>query len=165
MTDRPLAVDGVDEFMRRTLARFRAHLKPIAGVHEYLASIDGLRRCVASSSPPERLAVCLDVIGLAGHFGAHVYSASVVPRGKPHPDLFLHAVAQFGVAPADAVVIEDSEIGVRAGIAAGMTTIGFLGASHIRDGDEARLRRAGAHHIARTYADVERITHGLVRGS
>jgi beta-phosphoglucomutase-like phosphatase (HAD superfamily) len=87
----------------------------------------------------------------------------MVARGKPHPDLFLHAAARCGVAPDDAIVIEDSENGVRAGIAAGMTTIGFLGASHIREGDEARLRRAGAHHIARTYRDVDRITRSLAR--
>ncbi len=163
LTGRPLAHDAAEDFMRRTLARFRTHLKPIPGVHEYLASVEGVARCIASSSSPDRLAVCLDVIGLAAQFGPHVYSASMVPRGKPHPDLFLHAAARCGVVPGDAVVIEDSENGVRAGIAAGMTTIGFLGASHIRDGDEARLRRAGAHHIARTYSEVERITRSFAR--
>ena len=163
MTGRPLAPDAAADFMRRTLARFRTHLKPISGVREYLASVDGVARCIASSSSPERLAVCLDVIGLASRFGAHVYSASMVARGKPHPDLFLYSAEQCGVAPADAIVIEDSEGGVRAGIAAGMTTIGFLGASHIRDGDEERLRHAGAHHIARTYGDVDRITRSLAR--
>jgi HAD superfamily hydrolase (TIGR01509 family) len=164
MTGRPLAADAADEFMRRTLARFRTHLQPIAGVHEYLASVADVACCIASSSSPDRLAVCLDVIGLAGRFGPHVYSASMVARGKPHPDLFLHAAEQCGVAPAEAIVIEDSENGVRAGIAAGMTTIGFVGASHIRAGDDARLRRAGAHHIARTYRDVERITRALAQG-
>jgi HAD superfamily hydrolase (TIGR01509 family) len=163
MTRRPLAADAAADFMRRTLARFRTHLQPVPGVHEYLASVEGVARCIASSSSPDRLAVCLDVIGLAAAFGPHVYSASMVARGKPHPDLFLHAAARCGVAPDDAIVIEDSENGVRAGIAAGMTTIGFLGASHIRDGDEARLRRAGAHHIARTYGDVGRITRSLAR--
>src|SRR5436190_13420386 len=163
MTGRSLAPDAAADFMRRTLARFRTHLQPIPGVHEYLASIEGVPRCIASSSSPDRLAVCLEVIGLADRFGSHVYSASHVSRGKPHPDLFLHSADRCGVAPADALVIEDSEHGVRAGIAAGMTTIGFLGASHIRDGDEARLRHAGAHHIARTYRDVNRITRALAR--
>jgi len=163
MTGRPLAPDAAADFMRRTLARFRTHLQPVPGVHEYLASVEGVARCIASSSSPDRLAACLDAIGLVAEFGPHVYSASMVARGKPHPDLFLHAAARCGVAPDDAIVIEDSENGVRAGIAAGMTTIGFLGASHIREGDAARLRRAGAHHIARTYRDVDRITRSLAR--
>jgi HAD superfamily hydrolase (TIGR01509 family) len=163
MTGRPLADDAADEFMRRTLARFRTDLKEIPGVREYLASTGGVARCIASSSSPDRLAACLEVLGLAEAFGQHVYSASMVPRGKPHPDLFLYAAAQLGVAPDEAIVIEDSEGGVRAGVAAGMTTIAFLGASHIRDGDEARLRRAGAHHVARTFDDIERITRRLAR--
>jgi beta-phosphoglucomutase-like phosphatase (HAD superfamily) len=87
----------------------------------------------------------------------------MVPRGKPHPDLFLHAAARLGVAPADAIVIEDSEGGVRAAVAAGMTPIGLVAASHIRDGHEARLRAAGAAHVARSYAEVETITRRLVR--
>jgi HAD superfamily hydrolase (TIGR01509 family) len=163
MTGRPLADDAADEFMRRTLARFRTDLKEIPGMREYLASTGGVARCIASSSSPDRLAACLEVLGLAEAFGQHVYSASMVPRGKPHPDLFLYAAAQLGVAPDEAIVIEDSEGGVRAGVAAGMTTIAFLGASHIRDGDEARLRRAGAHHVARTFDDIERITRRLAR--
>jgi len=164
MTGRPLADDAAAAFMRRTLARFRSELCEMPGLRDYLAATGDIARCIASSSSPERLAVCLEVLELTAAFGRHVYSASMVPRGKPHPDLFLHAAAQCGVDPADAIVIEDSANGVRAGIAAGMTTIGFLGASHIREGDEARLREAGAHHVARTYADVERITRALVHG-
>ena len=95
-------------------------------------------------------------------FGAHVYSASQVKRGKPHPDIFLHAARQVGVAPAEAIVLEDSEGGVRAAVAAGMTAIGFLGASHIGPGHAERLRAAGAHYIAESYAAAERITRRLV---
>lgn len=151
------------ELTQRTLARFRRELREIAGVRDYLAAFPQSKRCIASSSSPERLAACLDILDLAEAFGEHVYSASMVPRGKPHPDLFLHAAARLGVAPSDAIVIEDSEGGVRAAVAAGMTPIGFLAASHIRAGDEARLRAAGAAHVARSYAELETITRGLAR--
>ena len=164
LTGRPMEDVSVDEFWRRTLARFRRDLQPIDGVREYLAATAGTPRCIASSSTPERLDACLDILALADAFGPHVYSATHVPRGKPHPDLFLHAAARFGVAPADAIVIEDSESGVRAGVTAGMTTIGFLGASHIRAGHAARLRAAGAHHIAHSYRDVAAITLPLLSG-
>ena len=160
---RPLGAEAVEEFQRRTLARFRTHLREVSGVRGYLQSVAHVDCCIASASSPDRLTVCLDVLGLAARFGTHVYSASMVPRGKPHPDLFLHAAAQFGVTPETAIVIEDSPHGVRAGIAAGMTTIGFLGASHIRSGHDAWLVDAGAHHIARTYDDVAEITARLMR--
>jgi HAD superfamily hydrolase (TIGR01509 family) len=160
---RPLGAEAVEEFQRRTLARLRTHLREVSGVRRYLQSVAHVDCCIASASSPDRLAVCLDVLGLASRFGAHVYSASMVPRGKPHPDLFLHAAAQFGVAPEAAIVIEDSPHGVRAGVAAGMTTIGFLGASHIRSGHDVRLVDAGAHYVARTYDDVAEITARLMR--
>ena len=108
------------------------------------------------------LAACLAILGLAGAFGPHVYSASLVERGKPHPDIFLHAARQSRVAPADTIVIEDSASGVQAAVAAGMTAIGLLAASHIRPGDAERLHNAGAHHIAHTYHEVEQITRQLV---
>lgn len=162
-TGRPTADTVGAELTRRTLARFASDLREIPGLREYLAAFPTLKRCIASSSSPDRLAACLDILGLADAFGEHVYSASQVPRGKPHPDLFLHAASRLGADPADAVVIEDSEGGVRAAVAAGMTPVGLLAASHIRDGHEARLREAGAAHIAHSYRDVEAITRALVR--
>jgi HAD superfamily hydrolase (TIGR01509 family) len=160
---RPVADGIAAELMRRTLSRFRADLREVPGVRQYLVAFPHVERCIASSSSADRLAACLDILGLSELFGAHVYSAALVPRGKPHPDLFLHAARQLGVAPADTIVIEDSDGGVRAAIAAGMTPIGFLGGSHIRAGHEERLRSAGAHDIAYTYADLEAITRRLVQ--
>ena len=153
-----LAVD----IERRTIARFRSELKEISGIRGYLEAFGGVKRCVASSSSPDRLAACLDILGLADAFGPNVYRASLVARGKPHPDIFLHAARQCGVAPADAIVIEDSVNGIRAAVAAGMTAIGLLAASHIRPGHAERMRNAGAHHIAHTYHEVEQITRQLV---
>ena len=68
-----------------------------------------------------------------------VFSAYSVPRGKPHPDLFLYAAEQMGADPAGCVVVEDTPLGVTAAVAAGMRVFGFSA-----DSDEAALRRAGA---------------------
>ena len=62
-----------------------------------------------------------------------------MPRGKPHPDLFLHAAASMGVSAAGCVVVEDTPSGVTAAVAAGMRVHGYAA-----DGDEAALRAAGA---------------------
>ncbi len=145
---RPLRADFGADFQKRALARFRSDLKAVAGARDYLAAFADLQCCIASTSSPERLAVCVDALGLAKSFGADVFSSELVPRGKPYPDIFLYAARQFQADPAQCLVIEDSVGGVQAGVAAGMTVIGLLAASHIRDGHGERLRTAGAHYVA-----------------
>lgn len=80
-----------------------------------------------------------------------------VTRGKPHPDIYLHAASVLGVDPKGAVIIEDSPVGVRAALAAGATVIGLCAGGHCRSGYEARLVEAGAHHVAHDYGEVARL--------
>lgn len=161
---RPLRPDFGDDFQKRALARFRTDLEAVAGVRDYLTTFAHVPRCIASTSSPERLAVSLQALGLVETFGTSVFSSELVPRGKPHPDIFLYSARQFGVDPAECLVIEDSVGGVQAGVAAGMTVIGLLAASHVGDGHGDRLRRAGAHHIAATFDEVGEITQRLAAG-
>lgn len=77
---------------------------------------------VASGSPADAIAIALDRLGWTGRFGAAV-STEEVPRGKPHPDVFLEAARRLGVDPAVCVVAEDSPAGARAALAAGMRCV------------------------------------------
>ena len=71
-----------------------------------------------------------------------------VKRGKPDPDLFLHAAKTMGIAPQNCVVIEDSEPGIAAGCAAGMTVWAFTGGGHLAGRDAAqRLAASGATRV------------------
>jgi HAD superfamily hydrolase (TIGR01509 family) len=151
-----------EEYQGRTLQRFRQELTAIAGAREFIAKFIDVPRCIASSSSPDRLALCLEVLDMTELFEGRVFSASKVARGKPHPDIFLHAAAQIGVPSSDCIVIEDSASGVIAGQAAGSIVIGLLAAGHIRDGHAATLKEAGAHHIAADYAELERIVRDLL---
>lgn len=129
-------------------------LLPIAGLREFLSARPE-RRCIASSSNLEWLQLGLNRFGLTKAFGPHLYSAAHhVQRGKPHPDVFLYAARDMNVDPARVLVIEDSEAGVRAGVAAGMTVIGLLAGGHVRDGHAERLWAQGARHVAADYAAV-----------
>jgi HAD superfamily hydrolase (TIGR01509 family) len=122
--------DAALEDMRRRLhAAFRAELRPISGVAEVLA---GLKQafCVASSSQPERIALSLRITGLWPHFEGRMFSATMVARGKPAPDLFLYAAERMGYAPSDCLVVEDSPAGIAAAKAAGMRVVAFTGGSH-----------------------------------
>jgi len=151
-----------EEYQQRTLERFKQELAPIAGVREFITKFIDLSRCIASSSSPDRLTVCLEVLEMTELFEGRVFSASRVARGKPHPDIFLHAASEIGVSARDCIVIEDSASGIIAGRAAGATVIGLLAAGHIRDGHAATLREAGAHHLAADYVEVERIVRDLL---
>jgi len=157
-----LPADFPNAFQQRTLARFREDLRLVDGARAYLGAFAALPRCIASSSSPDRLSLCLNLLNLTEVFGEHVFSASQVARGKPHPDIFLYAAERMRTDPRDALVIEDSTGGVEAAVAAGMTVIGLLAASHIRDGHAARLQAAGAHYIAATFAEAEGITRALI---
>lgn len=145
--------DVVVEWTRLCHERAQSVLTPVEGLLNFMQGRQQ-PRCVASSSPPAWIELGLTRFGLAGQMGP-IFSAAVhVTRGKPHPDLFLHAAQAMSAEPAKTVVIEDSPIGVRAGVAAGMVVIGLCAGGHIRDGHAEQLSEAGAHRIAASYSEV-----------
>jgi len=115
----------------RLYAAFRAELRPIPWVPETLPRLNA-PFCVASSSQSERIEFSLSLTGLWPQFAGRAFSATLVARGKPAPDLFLHAARKMGFAPADCLVVEDSPAGVEAALAGGMRVVGFLGGGHAR---------------------------------
>ena len=139
---RPLPADVGQKFGQRLLDRLRLELKPMPGVRDAILALP-YRRCVASSSSPDRLKLSLEVTGLAPLF-EHVFSAVQVARGKPAPDLYLLAAKTLGEPPERCIVIEDTSRGVVAGRAAGARVVGFAGAAHAMAALATDLRRAGA---------------------
>ncbi len=149
----PIPPDVAARAGERLLATFRRELKPVEGLKQAIAALP-YPRCVASSSTPERLKVSLETTGLAPLFGDRVFSADQVENGKPAPDLFLLAAHALGAEPADCIVIEDSVLGIAAARAAGMSTIGFAGASHASAQLAERLKTAGADTVIRAMPDL-----------
>jgi HAD superfamily hydrolase (TIGR01509 family) len=132
------------DLSRDILARFAVELKGIEGVRQAVTALT-CKVCVASSSPLERIRLALSTAGYADLFEPHMFSATMAARGKPHPDLFLHAAQAMAVAPDRCLVIEDSAPGVMAAVNAGMTVFGFVGGSHFAGLQQSeRLREAGA---------------------
>lgn len=140
-----------------TFKVFQKELKPIAGIFEFITSRD-TPKCVASTSSLNRLDMTLKITGLFNRFSPHIFSAEQVNRGKPAPDLFLFAADRLQVHPERCIVIEDSLAGVRAGVAAGMTVLGFTGGSHIQPGHQATLLDAGAIEV---FSEMSQISEWL----
>jgi len=123
---RPLPDGWVDDYHAEVFAAFERELRPVPGLPEALDAID-LPWCVASSSGHPRIRKALGTTGLLPRFEGRIFSATDVEHGKPAPDLFLHAAAAMGAAPEACVVVEDAPAGVQAGLAAGMTVLGYAG--------------------------------------
>ena len=136
--------DFIAEYRSAVFAGFELGLLPIEGIAVALEQIASSEPaiCVASSSWPDRIELSLRLTGLLDHFEGRMFSAVEVERGKPHPDLFLHAARQMGAQPGRCLVVEDSVYGVRAGVAAGMPVLGYCPSGPASD--PARLQAAGA---------------------
>jgi HAD superfamily hydrolase (TIGR01509 family) len=151
---RPVPADLEARYIAQLFPTFERSLRPIPGIEDALRAIDQTV-CVASSGTHERIRLTLGAAGLWDRFGGRVFSAQDVVRGKPAPDLFLHAAASLGVDPRRCAVVEDSPAGVTAANAAGMTSFGF-----------ARLvpaERLG-HATGAVFSDMRRLP-GLLRAS
>ncbi len=135
-------------------AAWERELAPVPGIVAALDAIAarGLPTCVASSGEHERMRFTLGRTGLLPRFDGRLFSATEVARGKPAPDLFLHAARAMGFDPATTVVVEDTVPGAQAGVAAGMRVLGFA-----RQSAAADLAAAGAE----PFADMARLPERL----
>lgn len=154
--------DGFEDLViRREDEAYAELLEPISGIREAILSIP-LRRCVASSSLPERIFGSLAATGLDDLFAENArFSTALVANGKPAPDIFLHAARQMGERPQSCIVIEDSVPGVKGAVAAGMRVIGFTGGRHCGDGHGEHLEAAGAHRVIAVMTELQEAVAGL----
>jgi HAD superfamily hydrolase (TIGR01509 family) len=143
---RALPARWAECYERRRDRVFAAELCAVPHAREAVEAVRaaGIGACVASQGRLRKTRRSLTRTGLLELFGeGELFSAESVERGKPHPDLFLHAAAAMGVPPQAAIVVEDTPSGVRAGVAAGMRVLGYAA-----DGDATALGAAGAEIVA-----------------
>ncbi|HEX8115372.1 MAG TPA: HAD family hydrolase [Kofleriaceae bacterium] len=133
--------DFVATYRARSRHALETQLRPVPGIEEALAGI-AIPWCVASNGAHEKMRLTLGLTGLLPRFEGRLFSVADVARPKPAPDVFLYAARCCGVAPGECVVVEDTPTGVAAGVAAGMTVLGYAALTPAH-----RLRAAGAHHV------------------
>ncbi len=137
-----------------TAHAFMRELKPVADVPGVIGELRtrGHALAVASQSPLARVRLSLDVTGLAGFFGEHIYVTSMVARPKPAPDIYLHAARRLGAEPARCLVVEDSPAGAAAALGAGFHVLGYA------PGDAAAaMQAAGVPVIGSMYEILRRV--------
>ncbi|WP_147196812.1 HAD family phosphatase [Pantoea sp. CCBC3-3-1] len=132
-------------FYNALYSEFEEKLRRITGTYEVISQLD-YPKCICSNSGREQLDFMLTHVGLKSLFPGSVFSAvDLGPnRGKPQPDIFLHAAAVMRAVPENTLVIEDSVHGVTAAKRAGMYVAGFTGGAHTWRDHAERLKAAGA---------------------
>jgi HAD superfamily hydrolase (TIGR01509 family) len=138
----------LDEYHTRINVALESDLRPVPGLD---AVLQGIRvpYCVASNGDRRKMHKTLGLTGLLSRFEGRIFSVNDVTRGKPAPDLFLHAASSCGARPSACLVVEDSPTGVAAGIAAGMTVYGYSALT-----PATRLVAAGAHRVFDDLAEL-----------
>ncbi|MHA7099704.1 HAD family hydrolase [Roseivirga pacifica] len=129
------------------------NMRPINGVHQMLASIKTPVSAV-SNSAKDYVLEALEMLQVSEQFGGRVFSAEMVPKGKPNPAVYGLALETLGLNKDEVIVVEDSVAGVTASVGAGLKTIGYLGGSHIREGHAETLEALGTSGLATNYDEL-----------
>ena len=131
-------------------------VEAVAGAVAFVRALPAdLPKAVVSSSSTRWIRAHLAHIGLEGAFGDHIYSGREhVARGKPAPDLYLHAAAALGVDIARCAILEDSPVGATGAVASGGYVIGLCAGSHCAADHGERLTKLGVDAIATSFDDV-----------
>jgi HAD superfamily hydrolase (TIGR01509 family) len=137
---RSLPQSFVADARARVAEAYERDLRAVDGIERALSRIR-LPMCVASNGPTEMIRQALRIVGLLDRFEGRIFSAYEVQCWKPDPGLFLHAARAMSADPSSSVVVEDSVLGVRAAVAAGMRVLGYAPLAH---GTGPDLEREGA---------------------
>jgi HAD superfamily hydrolase (TIGR01509 family) len=144
---------------QESIRALKEGIEAVSGAVDFVRSLPApLPKAVASSSSTKWIRAHLEHLGLADVFGEHIYSGREhVARGKPAPDIYLHAAERLSVDIRRSVILEDSEVGAKGAVASGATVIGLAAGRHCFDGHDEILRSAGVAHLAHSFDEVARL--------
>ncbi len=120
----PLTDEWLQQFFERRNQRLDAQITAIDGIHDAVAHLQDHcegRIAVASGADRFKVEMMLKKVDLHRFFEGRIFSGHEMPRSKPHPDVYLAAAAHLQVEPARCLVVEDTTVGITAGVAAGAT--------------------------------------------
>ncbi|MFC5385278.1 HAD family hydrolase [Aquamicrobium segne] len=163
----PFKATLIDEAEALVERKLKQDVRAIEGVREAILQVAHWPCYICSNSSTQLIRAMLEKTGILPLFQGEIFSARDLPDGrpKPAPDVFLHAVREFGADPARCFVVEDSVHGVTGARAAGMRVIGFTGGAHSYPGHADALTEAGAETVIRRWADFKGVLDALLSWS
>jgi HAD superfamily hydrolase (TIGR01509 family) len=123
--DQTLPNDFEISYRKNSFEKFKSELQAVDGVKDFIESIKHLDIGVASSGPIDKIELNLNLTGLLPYFKKNIFSCYTIQKWKPEPDIFLHAAKEMGYGIEDCIVIEDSEMGVKAALSGGFKTYNY----------------------------------------
>jgi HAD superfamily hydrolase (TIGR01509 family) len=151
-TGQPLTEEWLVWFRERRNLALEQELLAVANVHAAVHEVHARHEArIACASGADRFKVELQLrkVGLLDYFVGRIFSGHEMARSKPFPDVYLAAAAALAASPQRCAVVEDSLIGVTAGVAAGATVFAY-----VPQGDADVYRRAGALQVFADMADL-----------
>ena len=142
----PLTDAWLQQFFERRNERLERQITAIEGIHDAVAHLHAHcagRIAVASGADRFKVEMMLRKVGLYDFFAGRIFSGHEMPRSKPHPDVYLAAAAHLQVPPARCLVVEDTTVGITAGVSAGATVWAYAPAGV----DVRPLQQAGAVRV------------------
>lgn len=155
LAGRPIPADMHKRWIARIMNNSRRRMTLVKGAEEFLAATICHPRAIASSSSPEWISHWVQYFHLGDAFGANIVSGMDSFAAKPDPEILLIAMKRLGVAAEQAVLIDDSPLGIEAGRRASVRTIGLCAGSHMTIGDNRkRLEEANPTILAESYSEI-----------
>lgn len=154
-TGRPVDTQWLTHFQQRRNAALMEQLTPIPNIHDAVHRIHAQHQArIACASGADRVKVEMQLrkTGLMDYFEGRIFSGYETPRSKPFPDVYLAAAKALQAVPGRCAVIEDTVVGVTAGVAAGAVVFAY-----VPHGDDAALREAGAAEVFADMADLPQL--------
>ena len=134
---------------------YKKELATVKGAYDFVRNLK-LNIFIGSNSMKERIIDGLQRVNLDKYFQPkQIYSFDLVDRPKPDPDIYLKAIEENNLIKAETIIIEDSAVGVMAGVAAGVKVIGLTAGGHWHEKrDEKELLEAGAFAVTNDYKKI-----------
>ena len=156
-----LVESEVTELINKVEDQVSAEVKLIDGAEAMLRSVE-IAKSVVSNSSMRTVKHAIRATGIESYFLPQVFSSELVSNPKPAPDVYNLAIETLPHSPNEIIVIEDSLSGAKAALSAGLTVIGFVGASHILPGHDQQLINMGVKQIATDMVELSAILELLV---
>ena len=134
---------------------YKNELTTVEGAYEFVSKTK-LNLYIGSNSVKDRIIDGLQRVELNKYFKPEqVYSFDLVEKPKPSPDVYLKAIKDNNLNKKHTIIIEDSMVGVKAGVSAGVKVIGLTAGGHWHDSrDEKELLDAGAFAVTNNYKKI-----------
>ena len=141
---------------------YTTKLETVPGVNNFLEKIV-FKKFIGSNNILERIELGLKNVGLDNYFQKEsIFSFDLVGIPKPEPDIYLKAIESHKLNKLETIIIEDSSIGVQAGVKAGIKVIGLTAAGHwYKDRSKNELYDAGAYKVVNNYEEMLLLVNNL----